>query len=173
MKYIFVLIVITVYIIHPDIHVWGFSNCPLPKGTSEAEGLGGLSHFTYLFLHANIIHLIINAFSLIATWIVMQCFFRKWYFFLVPFALAVATSFIPLCIFDKPTVGVSGVIYAMVGMILPYFQFKKSYLFYLTITISLLVSFFLQNSNFWLHLFCLSGGVVFTIIYKLIIRAFH
>lgn len=161
MKYIFVLTIIIVYIIHPDIHVWGFSYSP-PNGVVR----GGLSHFTYLFLHANFIHMFLNSLSILATWIVMQRFFRKLYFFLVPFALAVATSFIPLCIYAQPTVGSSGVIYAMIGMILPYFRFKNSKVLYLTVCISLLASFLIPKSNFWLHLFCLSGGIVFTVIYK-------
>lgn len=172
MKYIIVLIVYIVYIIHPPLQVWGFSSyCPLSKGTSAAEGLAGcvsgvIPHFTYIFLHTNIFHLLINSISLLTAWIMMQRFYKRWYFFAVSFLLAVATSFIPLCIFDKPTVGASGVVYAMIGMILPYYHFKKAHVFYLSIFISLVVSFFLKNSNFYLHLFCFIGGVLFTIIHK-------
>ena len=169
MKYLFVLIFIIVYIINPPLEIWGFSSyCPLSKGTSEAEGfwIGIIPHLTYMFLHAGIIHLLINSFSFVSAWIIMKRFYRKGYFYVVPFALAFLTSFIPLCIFDKPTVGVSGVVYAMIGMILPYFNFKKTYLFYLSIALSLIVSFFIHSSNFYLHLFCFIGGVLFTVFYK-------
>lgn len=175
MKYLFVLIFIIIYIINPPLEVWGFSSTShlilrgVPAGGGVTEGfcIWGLSHITYMFLHAGIIHLLINSLSFISAWIIMKRFYKKGYFYLVPFVLAFLTSFIPLCIFDKPTVGVSGVVYAMVGMILPYFNFKKAYLFYLSIAVSLIVSFFIHSSNFYLHLFCFIVGVLFTVFYKI------
>jgi len=153
MKYLFVLIFIIFY-----------SFFGLELGYTQLFPIW--KHFTYIFQHAGIIHLLINSLSFISAWIIMKRFYKKGYFYLVPFVLAFLTSFIPLCIFDKPTVGVSGVVYAMIGMILPYFNFKKAYLFYLSIAVSLIVSFFIHSSNFYLHLFCFISGVLFTVCYK-------
>lgn len=166
MKYLFVLLFFIVFFLQPPLEVWGYSsNSPLIlRGVREAGGV--IPHLTYMFLHANIIHLLVNSFSFLSMWIIMKRFYRKGYFYFIPFILAVLTSFIPLCIFDKPTVGVSGVIYAMIGMILPYYHIKKFYLFYISIAVSLIISFYVPSINFYLHLFCFIGGILFTVFYK-------
>lgn len=152
MKYLFILSFILVYAFF-GLNL-GYTN------TSD-----WYTHSTYMFQHASFLHLAINCLSFLVSWIILSRIFKRW-FILPALLIGFAVSFIPLCEYSLPTVGISGVVYAMVGMMIPYHRFKKAYLFYLSIAISLIVSYFLKNTNFWLHLFCFISGVLFSL-YKI------
>jgi len=74
-----------------------------------------------------------------------------------------------------PTVGISGAIYAMIGIYLAMITSgklivkdrNKLFIFLFSISISLSLSFLKTSSNFWLHIFSLIMGYVFWLIIEL------
>lgn len=159
MKYIFILIFILVY-----------SFFGLELGYTNNSGW--LSHFTYMFQHSNIIHLLLNSFSFLVVWIALQRFVKQVYILPV-FIIAFAASFLPYASYVEPTVGVSGVVYAMMGMFVLYLKNKGLVIFLLSVLITLIVSYFVPNSNFFLHLYCLVGGVVYGMFDKITNKIYY
>ncbi len=147
MKYLFVITFILVY-----------SFFGLELGYTDKSGI--LSHFTYMFQHINIIHLLLNSFSFIVVWIALQKHVKHLYI-LPMFLIAFVASFLPYASFATPTVGVSGVVYAMMGILALYLRKKNLAIFLLSVLIALIISYFVPNSNFFIHLYCFLGGVVY------------
>jgi len=134
------------------------------------------THLTYNFQHANIWHLLVNS---VAFWCVFKSLERHippYKIITISLAVAIIASFIPP-FYETPTVGASGMIYAMIGILVsitlpPYiFLFTKvptspnkspmvfRLLFWLScIALMLTVGFFLPNSAGLLHLYCFVGG---------------
>lgn len=73
------------------------------------------THFTYVFQHAGIVHLIANSISFISFSNLLGKVTNAFYY---PYLIAVLASFASE--YDKPTVGASGMDYAMIGMVLAY-----------------------------------------------------
>ena len=148
MKYLFVLIFLIFFIVF-DKSI-GYTNVS-PLWT----------HFTYMFQHANLIHLVINSLAFIGMFRVLEKEFNKYKLAASIFIIGFAVSF--LSAHELPTVGVSGVIYAMVGIYLAMILIKriivkdrnKLYIFIVSIILCLTVSFFNPNSNYGLHFLCL------------------
>ena len=137
------------------------------------------THITYNFQHANIWHLLVN---LIAFW----CVFKSLERHIQPYkivAISLAVSIV--CSFltahpTIPTVGASGMIYAMIGMLFSingvhYLKVSKSLkksnrsikehpfcfqmmFFIFCIALALIAGFFIRNSAGFLHLYCFVGG---------------
>ena len=161
MKYLFVLIFIIVFIVF-DKRI----------GYTDTSALW--THFTYMFQHANIIHLIINSLAFIGMFRVLEEAVNKYFLVLIILSISVAASF--LSMYELPTVGISGGVHAMIGILLAMLTLKykisltaKSQLniIALSVAICFIVSYFKTNSNFWLHLYCLIMGYVFWMIVKL------
>lgn len=118
------------------------------------------THFTYIFQHANFIHWLLNSIAFISMCIVLSRFL-KWYL-VQAFIIATIVSF--FSDYDLPTVGISGVVYAMIGMFISLtfntINNQKRAILYSCVFISLGVSFFKENSNFILHLICLLSGFI-------------
>ena len=162
MKYLFALIFILVFIF--------FDNSIGYTNTSPTY-----THLTYMFQHSNIIHLIINSFAFIGMFRVMERFVNKWTLPALIILTAFASSF--LSMYDIPTVGASGMIYAMIGMFFGLIisgeapikiDKKKMSMFIFMVLFSLIISFFKQNSNFVLHIYCMIIGAYFQANYMII-----
>ena len=125
------------------------------------------THITYMFQHSTLIHLCVNLFSFIAMWLALQrCMKQR--LILPVFAIAVVASFLPYTSFSTPTVGVSGAVYAMMGMLMPFiYKNKNFYIYILSILIVLVVSFINPNINFFIHLYCLVLGIAYGYLKKL------
>lgn len=160
MKYIFVFVFITVFIVF-DKSI-GYTN------TSPVW-----THLTFQFQHANIVHLIINSLAFTGMFRVSEKIINK-------YALAAVILFIPftasfMSMYEIPTVGISGTIYAMIGIYLAMITSEKLiiedknkfYVFLFSIIICLIISYFKTNSNFRLHLFSLITGYAFWLIVEL------
>lgn len=157
MKYLVILILILVYSI--------FEN---ELGYTNSSPL--YTHITYIFQHASILHLIFNSLAFIGMFTSLEKFANRWLFLSASFLCAVLSSF--GAIYDKPTVGISGVIYVMIGLYIGITLIYKGakiadtrryLLFIFGIVFCLVVSLFHENSNFILHLYCLLCGLAVSV----------
>ncbi|NDV77849.1 rhomboid family intramembrane serine protease [Dysgonomonas sp. 511] len=161
MKYIFVLVFILVFILF-DIRIGYTNTSPL------------YTHLTYIFQHASISHLIINSISFIVVFSTLEQFVSRKIFLPVSFAIAVVTSF--LTMYNVSTVGVSSVIYAMVGLYIGVTLFYREikivdtrrYLLNICmVLIGLTISMLKTNSNFYIHIYTILLGFISGILLSL------
>lgn len=156
-KYLFIVIFILVYILFGT--ELGYTN------TSSIY-----THFTYIFQHASVTHLIVNSISFIVVFTMLDKLTERRMFLPVSFIIGVLASF--LAMYDIPTVGVSAVIYAMIGLYIGVTLFykdikitdtRKYLLRIVVITIGLTISMIRTNSNFYIHLYSLILGFLLSI----------
>jgi membrane associated rhomboid family serine protease len=129
------------------------------SGVSVDSGV--LSHFTYQFMHANLLHLVLNIYPLFLLIRLLKQLVNPLFLVLFTYMVSVLTSFI--AIYPTPTVGASGVVYALLAVFLFYVKTKKinfqkkqyQFIFYFGVCAGMLISFFNTSSNFYLHLFSL------------------
>jgi membrane associated rhomboid family serine protease len=119
------------------------------------KGSGIVSHIIYPFLHANIFHLLGNMLALY-----FMCRHTKSLF--IAYIIAIISSFIAYS--SLPTIGLSGVVYACVGLLgfLPNKNISKAAkgLFLSYIVIGLII----PSLNGTLHLCCVViGSILFSI----------
>lgn len=157
MKYIYVLIFMIIYIFFG-----------LELGYTHQSPL--YTHFTYMFQHSGMAHLLINSFAFIGMFRTMGKFVNKWTLSVSIITVSFVASFI--AIYNIPTVGASAMIYTMIGMFFGMTTYSKNikiadtkkYLLFLSvILISLTISFFKHNSNFVLHLSSMILGFIISI----------
>lgn len=122
------------------------------------------THLTFSFQHGSIIHLALNTLVFISTFRVMERFIRPFVLFLVIYIIAVLASFSSVT--NIPTVGSSGMIYAMFGMetvIVIYNKAtgKQKRLFFFGIIVMLAASFFNAGSSFIVHITSYTFGAMF------------
>jgi membrane associated rhomboid family serine protease len=150
-KYCFVLAFITVFLL-------------FDKRLGYTDTSPVWTHFTYMFQHAGTGHLILNSVAFIGMFRTLKGFMGKWRLAVAIVAIAFAASFLSL--HALPTVGASGMVYAMTGILLGGIASKKIRtpekkqlcMFILAVTIALASSFFKNGSNFWLHAICMATG---------------
>lgn len=157
-KYLFILVFIVIYILFSA--ELGYTN------TSPLY-----THITYIFQHASILHLTINSISFIVVFTMLDKLTDRKMFLSVSFMIGIVASF--LAMYDIPTVGVSAVIYAMIGLYIGVTLFYKDikiadtrkYLLNICIiTFGLTISMIRTNSNFYVHLYSLVIGFIYATI---------
>ena len=159
MKYLFVLIFFIVFI-------------SFDKSIGYTDTSPIWTHFTYMFQHAGIIHLLINSLAFTGMFRILEKFVNKYILAISILSIGFAVSF--LSMHQLPTVGISGAVYAMVGIYLAMIPTKKLiikdrkklYIFIASIILCMTVSFFKTNSNFVLHFYCMVfsfGGFVWIV----------
>lgn len=124
------------------------------------------THFTFSFQHGSVIHLIINSFVFISTFRVMERFVRSWHLLLVVYFISVVSSFSAMS--GIPTVGSSGMIYAIFGMETVIVIFnnataKQKGVFFFSIFFMMVVSFF-NGSSFMVHMVSFVLGMLFYLV---------
>lgn len=167
MKYLIVLICIIVYIFFGN--ELGF-----------AIGTPWYTHFTYIFQHASVWHLVINSLAFIGFYTQLEKINnypslrggttkQPTTHYPLPTSLLIAflASFVSM--YKLPTVGLSGVVYAMIGIYIgqtltdaniKIANTRRYMLFLLAVGLSLTISLFTHNSNIILHIVCLVIGLV-------------
>lgn len=152
MKYLFVLAFILVYLFFDT--SLGYTN------TSPFY-----THFTYLFQHASVIHLLLNSISFIVVCTLLERIMKWRVFIPISFAIGFIASF--FAVYELPTVGISSVIYAIIGLYVGMILFhpkikiadtRKFLLFLYCIACSLAISLFNEGSNFDVHVISVTGG---------------
>jgi len=154
MKYVYVLIFFIVYILFG-----------LELGYTHKSPL--YTHFTYMFQHSGIVHLIINSLAFIGMFRTMEKLVDKKMLSVTIIISSFTMSFVTM--YDLPTVGASAMIYTMIGMFfgmtticnnIKIADTKKYLLFISVVSISLTISFFKHNSNFVLHVASMIFGFI-------------
>lgn len=154
MQYLIIILFIIVYLIF-GLEIGYYYGSPL------------YTHFTYMFQHAAILHLLINSIAYISIFRSLKklCGIRT------IIVCSVISAFIAsfFAVYDIPTVGASSMVYAMFGHYIgitliskdiKIADTKKYLLFISCLMVSLVVSLVKQSSNFLLHLFSLISGFV-------------
>lgn len=153
-KYIIVALFVVVYI------VWGRE-----LGFTIQSPLW--THLTFSFQHASIIHLALNSLVFISAFRVMEKFMRPFSLLWVIFLIAFASSFASMA--DIPTVGSSGMIYAIFGMQTVIVVFnnatpKQKRLFFFAISLMLVASLINGGSSFMVHIVSFIFGALYWMI---------
>ena len=120
------------------------------------------THITYIFVHANFLHLAMNIFSLGFTLKLLKKMAGMKYYLLMTIGLI--SSFVASFISAEEvvTVGISGVIYALLGTYC-YLRFDKLALKLLgTLTIINIIQYIFGSINVKIHLFSLIFGFICT-----------
>ena len=122
----------------------------LPKYGFTFSALPLANHLLYLLSHANIWHL---AGNILCLWM-LRCPMHL----IATFVCAVLCSFLP-CFVAEPTMGFSGVLFAMVGI-----SWGKVHRFRDMVWRNkwfLIIPAFLPHINFMIHLYCLFAGYLY------------
>lgn len=161
MKYFILLILVTVYVL-------------FGKELGYTLHSSIYTHITFHFQHASILHLLINSLTFISIYTALERFVNKWIFLPVSFICSTLASFV--AIYDIPTVGISGIIYVMIGLFIGISVFskkakiediKKYLLFILSIAICLFIGHIRGNSNIPLHVYSLMLGFFCSVPYTI------
>jgi membrane associated rhomboid family serine protease len=130
------------------------------------------THFTYMFQHAGWIHLIVNGISFFGVWRTLSRFVPAWRL-ATAFPIAAAGSF--FCAHDLPTVGASGVVYALLGCFVAllaqrrirFTEKGRPAVFVASLVLALAWSAVRRESNFELHVFAFGVMGVFCMRYEI------
>lgn len=113
----------------------------------------------YPFYHAGLLHAILNAWCLLS--IVFIYDITLWRLALA-YAIAI---FIPsLCLSHIPTVGLSGLVFALFGSIS--FEVGRKVYYQLWMIAYLIIGFVFPNTNAWVHLYCYLAGCAVALLNK-------
>ena len=115
-------------------------------------GLG--CRMLYPFYHANVLHAILNAWCLLSVIFIYDI--SLWRFFL---SYIIAVTIPSFCLSGIPTVGLSGVVFALFGSIS--FEVQRKAYYQLWMLAYLVAGFLFPNTNALVHLYCyMAGGAV-------------
>ena len=146
MKYIFILTFMIVYTLYG-------------KELGYTTSSGFHTHLSYMFQHSGIIHLILNSIAFFSLFHILQHRINKYLLAICIMGISCAVSFISE--HDIPTIGASGMVYAMIGIYIHAYKITASrkYLKFITVvTVGLAVSLLNENSNFLLHVYSMLCG---------------
>ncbi len=115
-------------------------------------GLG--CRMLYPFYHANVLHATLNAWCLLSVIFIYDI--SLWRFFL---SYIIAVTIPSFCLSGIPTVGLSGVVFALFGSIS--FEVQRKAYYQLWMLAYLVAGFLFPNTNALVHLYCyMVGGAV-------------
>lgn len=115
-------------------------------------GLG--CRMLYPFYHANVLHATLNAWCLLSVIFIYDI--SLWRFFL---SYIIAVTIPSFCLSGIPTVGLSGVVFALFGSIS--FEVQRKAYYQLWMLAYLVAGFLSPNTNALVHLYCyMAGGAV-------------
>lgn len=109
------------------------------------------TRFTYQWIHVSIWHLLINLwvfYNITRTYKV-----RKWHYI-----IAYIISVPPILVGTVPTVGLSGICFALMGIL--WYQVLHTRLYHTWIAGFILAGFCVPGTNVWLHLYCYTAGAL-------------
>lgn len=127
------------------------------------------THFTFMFQHVNLFHLIINSLAFIGVYRTLRKFIKGYIIILLCILISFISSF--FSVYDIPTVGASAMVYSMIGMYfgitlfdkkIKIIDYKKYSLYVISVLVMLAASYLKESSNFFIHCCSLviSMGVV-------------
>ncbi|MBQ8874692.1 MAG: rhomboid family intramembrane serine protease [Bacteroides sp.] len=116
------------------------------------QGCGFVCRLSYPFYHANLLHASLNAWCLLSVIFIYDTSLWR-----LAFAFASAVSVPSCCMSSIPTVGLSGVVFALFGSIS--FEVQRKAYYQLWMLAYLAIGFFFPNTNAWVHLYCYMAGL--------------
>lgn len=122
-----------------------------------------INRLLYMTLHASWMHLAVNLYALLT--IAFMCQSTTWQLFAAVF---IASSVPEFLLTATPVVGASGVIYALLGILIPTFNGWKKCL--IVNTIIILTQSIFANIAFSVHLYCFCSGLLIGFIFSPRIR---
>jgi len=122
--------------------------------------------FTSMFLHSDILHLVMNMFTLLLYGSLVEKFFRKYEYLIIYFVSGFIGNVFTLMIYppNAVSVGASGAIFGLLGaaFILVAKSNERTLLALAAIyLIYFIMASFQPGINAWAHLFGLAGGLLF------------
>jgi len=138
-----------------------------PVGFSIGSGI--YTYFVYHFYHVDFIHLILNSLGLISMWRILVKVIPWWKLLFLSYIYATVAAFVtPQLI---PTIGASGMIYAMIGLFfasiirndMKIINLPQFLMFCSVVIIALVISLIGVRSNGQLHLASMILGVSYSL----------
>lgn len=141
-------LILTLFIISLSLcHTSDWSLIGLRCGSSIADRLA------YSFFHASFIHAAINSWCFIS---IIFLYDISWWHILIAYIIAV---FVPDCLlFTTPTVGLSALCFALLGMIM--FKVKRKLYYNLCLAVYIAAGFIAPGVNGWIHLYSYMAGLL-------------
>ena len=118
--------------------------------------------FSYHFFHVNVFHALMNSWCLLGLAFFYHLRLRD-----IIIAFAVAASF-PPCLCTAPTVGLSGMLYALMGLLLP--QMSRKLFCCLWLAAWNIAALLIGGSAVEVHAYCFCSAVVNNLLYNRIFR---
>lgn len=131
-----------------------------PSEVGIWQGVTLCNRFTYPFFHASFLHAFMNIWCLLS--VVFMYPLSLWSL-LISFAIAISFpidtlySILPLYSLTIPSVGLSGVCFALMGRLS--FMVRRKWYYQSWLAFYILLGFIFPNTNGWLHLYCYLMGV--------------
>lgn len=128
-------------------------------------GCGIRERMFYPFFHANILHAVLNVWCLLSLVFIYEI--KIWrmllsYLIAITIPIGMLSSIVGGMLF--PTVGLSGIIFALFGTIS--FEIVRKWYYQGCMVCYLLVGFLFPNTNAWLHLYCYLFGFLIALMNK-------
>ncbi len=127
------------------------------------DGCGLRSRLLYPFFHVSIIHALLNAWCMLSVVFIYNVSLSR-----LSFSYAVALSIPGYCLSAIPTVGLSGLVFALFGSLS--FEVKRRLYYQSWMAAYLAIGFLFPNTNAWVHLYCYIIGLVWALLNKPIKR---
>lgn len=122
-------------------------------------GCGPGCRLSYPFCHANMIHAALNAWCLLSVVFVYKVSLLR-----LAFAYMAAVSVPAFCLSSVPTVGLSGLVFALFGSIS--FEVGRKVYYQLWMLAYLASGFLFPCTNAWVHLYCYFAGCLIALLNK-------
>jgi membrane associated rhomboid family serine protease len=113
----------------------------------------------YSFFHANIVHALLNVWCLLS--VVFLYRIKLW---VLVAAFLIAMSVPTFCLTSTPTVGLSGVVFALFAMLS--FSVQRKLYYQSWMVFYLVMGFLMPNVNAYLHLYCYTIGFIVALLNK-------
>lgn len=139
--------------------------CLALQGVQEWSAVGiytgcGLGcRFSYPFYHVGLLHALLNAWCLLSIVFIYRISVVR---LVVVYLIAVFIP--PLCLSHTPTVGLSGVVFALYGSIS--FEVERKLYYQLWMFLYLAIGFLFPNTNALVHLYCYAAGFALALLNK-------
>ena len=114
---------------------------------------------SYPFYHVGIVHALLNAWCLLSVVFIYDISMLR---LCLAYIIAVFIPFI--CLSDTPTVGLSGLVFALFGSIS--FEVGRKVYYQLWMIAYLIIGFVFPNTNAWVHLYCYLAGCAVALLNK-------
>ena len=110
------------------------------------------TYITYNFIHLSFLHLAINSIAFYSYWRIVKRFFPL--YVIIPILLCVSAISAFFCSSDTPTIGLSSIVYSLLGIYIPLMLYKKDrYKTYALVLVSFIVSMcFITKINTPIHI---------------------